>query len=47
LPRHRPGAGGLCRQADDLTRFRFHHLTEVIGRGTGKTQQTVQTSKGS
>jgi hypothetical protein len=29
------------------TDFKFHHSTEVIGRGTGKTQQAVQTSKGS
>ena len=47
LLRHQPGAGGLRRQADGSTRFKFHHSTEVIGRDTGKTQQAVQTSKGS
>jgi hypothetical protein len=41
LHRHQPRALGLCRQADGVTRFKFHYSTEVIGRGTGKTQQAA------
>src|ERR1039458_7838270 len=33
------------RPADGLTRFKFHHSTEVVGRGTGKRNKPHRPAK--